>query len=178
MSNTTRDWPTAEAKYVGGNMSMRDIARDMGLTNFHAVYEYARRHKWSDKRKLRQARTDQKKVEILADRAAIRAAMLEDLVDKTVLTIGEALDKLRRDMRDDKVAVGPRDLALLADRVLVLRGQPTQIHEERNLGLTLRGPVKSEQLEAILELTRGVSAVDGERPRGSAIPRLEDARTN
>ena len=179
MANRKYPYDKMESEYIASDdESIRGIAKRYGIANHSLVGEYSRRHKWSEKRALRQNRTDEKKIQLLGDRMAVRQAKLEDLVDKTIDTIGIALDKLGRDLQADQVAVGPRDLALLADRILVLRGQPSQIIEERNLGLSLAGTVGPEQLAAILELTRGVPASDGRGPRGAAFPRAEDSRNN
>lgn len=181
MANKKYPYEQMEAEYIASNdLSVRELARRYNVPNASLIHEYARRHKWASLRTARQMRTDEKKVQLLGDRMAEREAKLEDTVDLIIDTINDSLDKLRRDMREnpDSVKVTPRDLALLADRVMVLRGQPSQITEERNLGLSLSGTVGSEQLAAILELTRGVASSDRRGPRGSAIPRLEDPGDN
>ena len=181
MANRKYPYEEMEAAYIASDdLSVRALARKHNVPNHSLVAEYSRRHKWAEKRALRQNRTDEKKIQLLGDRMAVRQAKLEDLIDKTIDTIGIALDKLGRDMQDESsdVKITPRDLALLADRILVLRGQPSQIIEERNLGLSLAGTVGSEQLAAILELTRGVPASDGRGPRGSAFPRIEEPRNH
>lgn len=179
MANTKYDWAKWETEYIASDeLSVRAIAKELGMPNVSVAHEYARRHQWADKRAMRQARTNEKRMALLGDKMAMRQIKLEDLVDKMITTIGTALDKLERDLREDQVAVTPRDLALLADRVLVLRGQPSQITEERKFGLSLSGPVEPKQLAAILELTRGVSVTDGARTRGPAIPRAEDPGLN
>lgn len=177
MGNKLYDYKAMEAEYIASDdLSVREMARRYGVPNYSVVHEYARRHDWAEKRALRQAKTDEKKVAILADRVAYRQSRLEDAVDSTIELIVESIDKFRRDMRDtpDEVNISPKDLALLIDRLLVMKGQPSQITEERNLGLSLSGPVRSDQLAAILELTSGTSVHHAGGPRRSAIPRAED----
>ncbi len=181
MANRKYPYEKMELEYVASDDgSIGNIVRRLNITNESLVYDYARRHQWAHKRKMRMMRTDDKRIELLGDRMAVRQAKLEDLVDETIGAIGDAINKIRRDLQDplSETAVTPRDLALLVDRILVLRGQPSQIIEERNLGLSLSGTVRPEQLTAILELTRGVPASDGRGSRGPAFPRAEDARNH
>lgn len=177
MANRKYPYEDMEAEYVASNdISMHEIARRYGVTNPSLVHEYARSHDWVSKREMRMMRTNKTKVALLGDRMAVRESKLEDTVDKVIDLINDTLDKLGRDIREnpDSVKITPRDLALLADRVMVLRGQPSQITEERNLGLSLSGTVGPDQLRAIMELTRGVASSDGRGTRGPAIPRIED----
>lgn len=181
MANRKYNYQMMEDEYIASDdLSVRELARRNGIDNHSVLHEYARRHQWADKRKIRQARTEQKKLERLGDRVAARQDRLEVAFDESVELIIEAIQKTRRDLREtpDKVNVAPKDLVLLIDRLLAMRGQPSQITEERNLGLSLSGPVRGDQLAAILELTRGVAAADGSRQASSAIPRLEDTRSN
>ena len=181
MANRKYDYDAMEAEYVGSDtISLRQIATKYGLNNYSMVSDFAKNHKWTEKRKLRQAKTEEKVMERSADRMARRYDRLEDAFDSTVELIIESIDKVRRDMHEapEKVNVAPRDLALLIDRLLVMKGQPSQITEERNLGLSLSGPVRSDQLAAILELTNGTSVHQRTGPGGSAIPRAEDSRHN
>lgn len=178
MGNKRYDYPAMESQYIASDdVSIRELARRHGVANHSLVHEYARRHKWQEKRSLRQAKSDEKKVEILADRVAYRQSRLEDAFDSTVELIVESLDKFRSDLRNnpDEVSIAPKDLVLLIDRLLVMKGQPSQITEERNLGLSLSGPVRSDQLAAILELTSGTSVHHSGGSSRSAIPRVEDA---
>jgi hypothetical protein len=181
MANRKHDYDSMEADYIASDdIPMRQIAIKYGMTNYSMVTSYAKAHKWAEKRALRKAKTDEKVMERSADRMARRYDRLEDAFDATVDLIVESIEKVRRDMREtpEKVNIAPRDLALLIDRLLVMKGQPSQITEERNLGLSLSGPVRSDQLAAILELTSGVSVHQRNGPGGSAIPRSEDARNN
>jgi len=174
-------YPEMEAEYVASDsISMREIARKNGIENYSLVHQYAKTHRWTEKRALRQAKTDEKVLERYADRAARRMDRLEDAFDSTIELIIESIDKVRRDIREtpERVQVAPRDLALLIDRLLVMKGQPSQITEERNLGLTLGGTVNNDQLAAILELTRGTSVHQRVGQGGSAIPRAQDPRNN
>jgi len=181
MANRKYDYDSMEAEYVASDsLSMRQVAVKYGLNNYSMVTDFAKNHDWVAKRKLRQAKTEEKVMERSADRMARRFDRLEDAFDATIELIVESIDKVRRDMRDtpEKVNIAPRDLALLIDRLLVMKGQPSQITEERNLGLSLSGPVRSDQLAAILELTSGVSVHQRNGQGGSAIPRSEDSRNN
>lgn len=181
MANRKYAYDDMEREYVQSDtLSMRELARRYGVPNYSLVHQYAKSHKWEEKRTLRMSKTDEKVIERYADRAAKRADKLEDAFDATVDLIIESIEKVRRDIREtpDKVQVAPRDLALLIDRLLVMKGQPSQITEERNLGLSLSGPVGSEQLAAILELTRGTSVHQRVGSGGSAIPRAEGPRNH
>lgn len=181
MANKKYDYDAMEREYVASDtISMRALANKYGVPNYSLVHQYAKNHKWTEKRTLRQSKTDERIIERTADRIARRAERLEDAFDSTVDLIVEAIEKVRRDMREapEKVNIAPRDLALLIDRLLVMKGQPSQISEERNLGISLSGPVRSEQLAAILELTAGTSVHQRSGPGGSAIPRAQGTRDN
>lgn len=178
MSNTKYDYDSMESEYVSTDTAtMRGLARKYGVPNYSLVTQYAKNHKWTEKRALRKAKTDERVVERLADRAARRAERIEDALDNSIELINDAIDKMRRDMREtpEKVQLNPQGLALLLDRLLVMKGQPSQITEERSLGLSIAGSVGSDQLAAILELTRGTSVNRGAGEGRSAIPRLAAA---
>ena len=181
MANTKHDYQSMEVEFIASDsLSMRALANKYGVANYSLVHSYARSHRWAEKRQLRMAKTDEKVLERSAERVARRYDRLEDAIDSTIELIAETIDKFRRDMREAPatVNIAPRDLALLIDRLLVLKGQPSQITEERNLGISLSGPVRSEQLAAILELTAGTSVHQRSGQGGSAIPRSEDSRHN
>lgn len=181
IANRKHPYDQMEAEYIASDtIPYRQIAIKYGVTNYSMVSTYAKAHQWAEKRRLRQAKTEEKVMERSADRVARRFDRLEDAFDSTIELIVEAIEKTRRDMREtpEKVNIRPQDLALLIDRLLVMKGQPSQITEERNLGLSLSGPVRADQLAAILELTAGTSVHQRSGPGGSAIPRSEDSRHN
>jgi hypothetical protein len=53
--------------------------------------------------------------------------------------------------------VGPRDVALLIDRLQILFGRPAMIREGRTFAATITSEVPVEVLKGIVEATRGLA---------------------
>jgi hypothetical protein len=109
--------------------------------------------------------------------------------DNAIEAIDEAISKMRADMKashkvlrdnqwveEPRMVIRPQDLAILIDRLNVLFGRPSNISEERNLGISISGTAGTDVLRGIVEATRGLS-VAGDAAL-SPIPRSGPTREN
>lgn len=188
--NKKYDWDAIERQYVSGTMGLRELARINGIENHSLVMAQSRRRGWAKKRAEFEDRADSRTVVLMADREAARRAREVAVRDNAIDAIDEAITTLRSQMKKTRtvfrngeyvqeplVIMRPQDLALLIDRLNVLFGRPSNITEERSLGISLAargaGP---DLLRGIVEATRGVS--DAGSSASSPIPRIGGAREN
>ncbi len=170
MSGTKYDYDALEREFIAGpiDQSVRSFAESHGIAAWSTVNQQAIKRKWRQKRDEHHNRVVVATSEAIADRTARKAAQIkEDALD----VIHAAMFKMAADLKDREVVetdydgktrtriiegitVTPSDLAKLIDRVLLLTGQPTQIGEQRNLGLNLTG-APADVLREIAELTGG-----------------------
>jgi hypothetical protein len=167
-------------------VSLRELCRAHGITAHSAVMVQARREGWAEKREKFRTRASAKYIEVRADGAALREA---EVRDHAIEAIDEAITKFRADLQatkqvvlaDGSVAeepllrIGPRDLALLIDRLQILFGRPNSISEGRSLAATITSEaVPVDVLTKIVELTRGLEP----RPTldTSGLPRVGEKR--
>jgi hypothetical protein len=145
--NRVRDYKALEREYITGNMSLQGLCRRHGVTAHGAVVVQARQGNWVEKRRTYLDRASSTYIERHADRAAAREA---EVRDHALDAIDEAITKFRADLRATErklinsawvevpaVRVGPRDLALLIDRLQILFGRPAMISEGRGLAATV-----------------------------------------
>ncbi len=165
-------------------MSLRELCRRHGITAHSAVVVQARDGKWVEKRETYRSRASASFIERHADRAAAREA---ELRDHAIEAIDEAITKSRADLQSTEmklvdgrwvevpvVLVGPRDLALLVDRLQVHFGRPSTINEGREFVATVGSKaLPIDALRSIVELTRGL---ESPRSEGSPLPRWPSGR--
>ena len=190
MSNKKHDYDQLEREYVSGTMSLRQLAKDHGMSH-SLIMTKSQKDKWADKRAKFREQSSEKAVTFMADKQAYRVVREMELKDKAIDVIEEALDKLSVDMAaTEKRLVGdqmvdvpvyrlrPADLVPLLDRLQVMFGKPSHISEERNLGVTVdTGPLEPEALRAFIEATRGVGPLGG-TSQSSPLPRSDRTRKN
>lgn len=190
MSNRKHDYDQLEREYVSGDMSLRQLAKDHGMTHSLVMTQSTKR-KWSEKREQFREQASEKAVTFMADKEAYRVSREQEVRDKAVDLIEQAIDKLSEDMRathlvrrDGEVAeepvyrLRPNDLVPLLDRLQVMFGKPNNITEERGLNVTVdTGPAGPEVLQAFIEATRGVGPLGG-NSQASPLPRTDRAREN
>ena len=191
MSNRKYDYDQLEREYVSGDMSLRQLAKDHGMTH-SLVMTRSQKEKWADKREAYRSKTLDKSVTFMADREAFRVSREMEVRDNAVDMIDEALYKLREDMKathkvrevDGEIIdapvyrLRPNDVSVLLDRLQVLFGKPANITEERNLGINVdAGTAEPEALRAFIEATRGIGPLSGDA-QASPIPRSDRTREN
>jgi transposase-like protein len=187
--NTKHDYATLEREYIQGDMGLRELARAHGITNHSVVVAQSKARDWVRKREeYRQGASETAVAYMAADEGA-RVALEAKVRDNAIEAIDEAITKMRSDMQGTRKVfedgqwverpyflVKPTDVAMLIDRLQVLFGRPSNITEERNLGLSLSASgVGTDILRGIVEATRGLTVSGPER---SPIPRLSRAGEN
>ena len=188
--NAKHDWTAIERKYVMGDYGIRTIARMYGITNHSIVAEQSVRREWARKREEYRARAAETAMTKMADKEGARVAREMEVRDNAIDAIDEAISKMRADMQATRktfkdgvwgeeplIVVRPQDIAVLIDRLNVLFGRPSNITEERNLGLSISGSAGPELLRSIIEATRGIGPVSGDAAT-SPIPRAGGTREN
>jgi hypothetical protein len=75
--------------------------------------------------------------------------------------------------------IGPKDIAILIDRMNVIFGKPSVISEERNLGLAFSADgLPPEFLRTLVDATSAVGKSVSGANRGTPLPRVEGDRSN
>jgi len=190
MSNKRHDYDALEREYVSGDMSLRQLAKDHGMSH-SLIMTKSMKEKWAEKREQFRDRSSESAMTFMADRQAYRISREMELKDKAIDVIEQALDKLSEDMsaterrlvNDEFVEVPvyrlrPADLVPLLDRLQVMFGKPSHISEERNLGVNVdAGPLEPDALRAFIEATRGIGPLGG-ASQSSPLPRTDRTRKN
>jgi hypothetical protein len=146
-------------------MSLRELCRRHGVTAHSAVMVQARQGSWAEKRRFYRDRARSTFIEHHADRAAAREA---EVHDQAIEAIDEAITRFRADLRATErklidgewvevpvLTVGPRDLALLIDRLQVLFGRPAMVTQGLGFAATISSEaLPIDALQRIVELTR------------------------
>jgi hypothetical protein len=187
--NKRYDYKALERQYVMGDMSLRELAETNGITAHSLVMEKSKANDWVRKREEYRNRADDKAMEILASDEGRRIAKEVRVRENAIDAIDEAISKMRADMQrttmrmkdgnwveEPLVVIKPNDIAILIDRLQVLFGKPSNITEERSLGIHAIGN-DPDFLAALVEATRGRGAPAGDMG-GSPLPRAERARSN
>jgi len=186
--NKRANYEQLEQEYVTTSISLRALADKHGLASHSSVMAQSKKREWDRKRReFRETRLE-RAVVYTADADAQRLAQEARVRDNAIEAIDEAITVMRHQMQQTRtvmrngeyveeplVIIKPPDIALLIDRLNVLFGRPSNITEERNLGVSVSGRVDPELLRGIVEATRGIvssgSAV-------SPIPRIGGTREN
>lgn len=188
--NRKHDYDLLEREYISGDMSLRELARSHGMSH-SLVMTASTKRKWGEKREAFRSQASESAVTFMADRHAMRQVREMEVRDNAIEAIDEAISKMRADMKaterklvDDQwvevpvYRLRPQEIVMLIDRMNVLFGKPSQITEERNLGVSVdtRG-LGPDALAEFLERTRGVGPVGG-GSSASPIPRRDRTREN
>ena len=188
MSNRKHDYDLLEREYVSGTMSLRQLAKDHGISHSLVMSKSSQRE-WKRKRAEFRDQASEKAVTFMADREAYRVTREMAVRDKAIDVIEQALDKLSEDMhathlvrREGQVneepvyRLRPNDLVPLLDRLQVMFGKPSTITEERSVGVNVDA-VGPDALRAFIEATRGVGPLGG-NSQASPLPRTDRTREN
>jgi len=192
MNRRSHDYPTLEREFMTGDISLRELCREHGISNPSAVIAQARRHGWAAKREQFRNRSTALTIEKTADRDATRFVRELEVRDNAIEAIDEAITKMRTDMaathmveraghmvEEPVYRIGPKDLAILIDRMNVIFGKPSIISEERNLGLSFSADgLPPEFLRSLIDATGAVGKSVGGPSRGTPLPRIEGDREN
>jgi hypothetical protein len=187
--NAKHDYEAMEREYVTSDLSIRDLARIHGVRHHSIIAEQSTRREWSRKREEYKNRSADRAMSHMADKEGLRISKEMQVRDNAIEAIDEAISKMRADMKashkvlrdnqwveEPRMVIRPQDLAILIDRLNVLFGRPSNISEERNLGISISGTAGTDVLRGIVEATRGLS-VAGDAAL-SPIPRSGPTREN
>lgn len=186
--NKRHDYDALEREYIRGQMGLRELARKHGIAHSLVTIQ-SKNREWSRKREEFRTGASDKAVIYMADEEGKRRAREAQVRDNAIDAIDDAITKMRTDLqRTEKKFVNnewvevpvyllrPHDVVELIDRLQVLFNRPSNITEERSLGLSLSANgVGTDILRGIVEATRGLGSSGAER---SPIPRLERTREN
>lgn len=172
-SATKYDYPTMEAEFVAGDMTIRALAIRHGVSpnNVSSVHDQARKRGWVEKREEFRAKATNRALERSVDVAATRIIRRLQVQDHAIEVIDEGLTKMSDDMkRTHKVERGgvlydepvmiirPADMVLLFDRLQAALGSPSQISEERSFGIGVTGEADGQTLRDLAAALRSVPA--------------------
>lgn len=190
MSNRRHDYDLLEREYVSGTMSLRALAKSHGISH-SLIMAASKNREWADKRTTFRERASQSAVTFMADKEAMRRAREGEVKDNAIEAIDEAITKMRADMKathrklvgdewveEPVMRLRPQEVVMLIDRLQVLFGKPSQITEERTLGISLdTGRLGPAELVEFIERTKGLGPVGG-GSAASPIPRTDRTREN
>lgn len=172
--NKSHDYRLMKRQYVSGDMSLRELCRQHGISAHSVVVDQARKLRWAEKHEAYRAKASAVYIERHAARHADRVAEIEG---KAIDVVDQALDRFSEDLaakpvkqpdgsviEEPVLRLKPRDVAILLDRLLVRFERPSRVSEGR--GLNVRSQLPIEALTQVAELTRGRAA-----PPTSPLPR-------
>ena len=174
--NKVRDYRAFEREYITSQLSIRELCRRHGISAHSLVVVQAKQGRWAEKRETYRTRESESFITKHADRMAAREA---EVRIHAIEAIDEAIDKFRSDMRRTEkkliggewvevpvMLIGPKDVALLIDRLQLLFARPSSISQHQSPLVTSEVP--ADALQAIIEATRGLAEP---LPQESPIPR-------
>ena len=187
--NRRYDYDMLEREYVTTDVSLRELCRRHGISSHSLITVQSRKREWVRKRQEYRLRAADQTVVFMADKEADMRAKEAMVRANAIEAIDEAIMKLRADMKrthtilrdgeyveEPVMILRPHDIAMLIDRLQVLVGRPSQITEERNIGVNFDG-VSPELLMGFIEATRDLGSLDGS-DQDSPIPRSGRSRKN
>jgi len=173
------DFIPIKEKYIQGDQTLSDLAREFGIKSASTLTRRARAEGWEVRRNEFRRQVDDKSLEVVADRRAKKIADIHmdalEVIHAGILKVAEDMQArepvmdggmVLRDARGEivyrpTVRYNPRDLAILIEKVLVLTGQPSDINENRNLGINLSAATDGDALRELLNAIRPRAALAG-----------------
>lgn len=166
--NKKFDYDALERQYVQGDMSLRELAESVGMKNHSLIMRQSKRREWPRKRQEYRNGANDKALSMMADDQGKYLAREARVRDNAIGAIDDMITRLREDLKKTRtvlkdgvyeevpvVRITPRDIADLIDRLNVLFGKPSEIHEDRSFGVEL-STADPDLLRSIVEATRGV----------------------
>lgn len=187
--NKKFDYDALEAQYVQGDMSLRELALSAGITNHSLIMRQSKKREWARKRKEFRENANNTALTVMAGESGRQIAREMQVRGNAVDAIDDMITRLREDLRKTKtvlkdgvyeevplIVVKPMDVANLIDRLQVLFGKPSQITEDRSLGVSIES-ADPELLRSIVEATRGIG-LDAGPTAESPLPVAPASRQN
>lgn len=166
--NKKFDYEVLEREYVTGDMSLRELAESVGMKNHSLIMRQSKKRGWTEKRREFREASQGKALIEMADERGHMIAREQRVRENAIDAIDDMITRLREDLKKTKtifkdgayvevplVEITPNDIAVMIDRMNVLFGKPSQIHEDRTLGIDFQS-ADPELLRAFVEASRGV----------------------
>jgi hypothetical protein len=178
------DYDALEKEFIqtDQSMSIRQFAKDHGITSWSALNVQANKRDWDQKRKDFHQRATEKAIAVAGDKMAtkimsIREDMLEVIHAATIKMGLDMQDRVITHTREngttwDEIIPGqsvtPDHLSKLIDKFLLLTGNATRVTEERSTR-----DVSVDFTGLPTDLTRAIADyASGLEPRADSRPRL------
>jgi hypothetical protein len=173
------DYVPIKERFIQGNETLSDLAREFNIKSPSTLTRRARAEGWEVKRQEFRRQVDNKSLEAVADKRAKKIADIHmdtlEVIHAGILKVAEDMSarepvmdggQVLRDRNGEVVyrpvtRYSPRDLAILIEKVLVLTGQPSDINENRNLGINLSAATDGDALRELLNALRPRAALAG-----------------
>lgn len=185
--NKRWDYDRLERQYVQGDMSLRELAASVGMSNHSLMMRQSKKREWPRKRQEFREQAAKTALTVMAGSEGRHIVQEErvrehiiDTIDRMVLRLQGDLEKTKTVVRDGHVVeeplvrVTPQTLIALIDKVNVLFGRPSSITEDRNLGVHLES-ADPQLLRDFVEATRGIG-LDAGPTAASPLPVAPKAR--
>jgi transposase-like protein len=179
------DYRVIYEEYVQGDMTLSDLARKHGIKSASTLTRRARAEGWEARRAEFRRQVDNKSLEAVADKRARKISDIHmdalEVIHAGVLKVAADMDA-REPVMDGGVVLrdasgeiiwrpltryNPRDLATLIEKLLVLTGQPSDISENRQLGVQLNAATDGDALRELLNTLRPQAALAAGGGEGS-----------
>jgi transposase-like protein len=166
-------------EYVQGDITLSDLARKHGIKSHSTLSRRAKAEGWERRRAEFRRQLDNKSLEVVAERRAKKIADIQmdalEVIHAGILKVAEDMaarepvmdnGQVLRD-RDGEIVwrpatrYNPRDLAVLIEKYMTFIGQPSEITENRHLGLTFSGETHPDDLRNLLDRLRPRAALAG-----------------
>jgi hypothetical protein len=164
------DYEALEREYISSKKSIRQLCREHGIAEHSPVARMARRQDWAGKRAAVVDKASLRVIDGIAAQESRRRLRGLELIDTAYDALHAALEHFLADLaathfvrrlsadgtehivEEPVLRITPRDAAILIDRLMVLRGEPSTITESRSVGVEpdLRG-LPAEMLRAIAD---------------------------
>lgn len=187
--NKKFDYDALEHQYVQGDMSLRELAISAGIKNHSLIMRQSKQREWPRKRREFRESANKTALTVMAGESGRRIAREEQVRDNAIDAIDDMITRLRGDLKKTRtvlkdgvyeeiplVRVTPNDIVLLIDRMQTLFGKPSQITEDRSLGIAFES-ADPDTLRSFIEATRGVG-LDAGPTAESPLPVAPPSRQN
>lgn len=173
------DYVPIKERYIQGNDTLSDLARQFSIKSPSTLTRRAHSEGWERLRSEFRRQLDNKSLEAVAEKRAQKIADIHmdalEVIHAGILKVAEDMNakepvfesgQVLRDQNGDIVyrpmtRYNPRDLAILIEKVLVLTGQPSDVTEERHLGLNFNATTDGDVLRDLLSALRPRAALAG-----------------
>lgn len=173
------DYRPIKEEFIQGDSTLSDLARKYGIKSPSTLTRRAAKEGWEARRQEFQRQVGNKTLEAVADKRARKIADIHmdalEVIHAGILKVAEDMQarepvmEAGQVLRDNQGEIvyrpltryNPRDLAILIEKVLVLTGQPSDINEERHLGINLSAATDGDALRELLNAIRPQAALSG-----------------